>query len=84
MKVKTLIEQLSKLDPEALVVLSCDMEGNSYGVLDYVDDDNNLYDKKNREITGFKDLTDNLKEQGFTEEDLGKSGVSAVILWPNC
>lgn len=83
MKVKQLITELSKLDPEALVVLSSDMEGNRFGELDSVDD-NNMYDKQNHEITGCRVLTEQLKRHGYTDEDLGKSGVSAVVLWPNC
>lgn len=43
MKVKELIKLLEGSDPEALVVMSKDAEGNSYSPLAEIDNDNNVY-----------------------------------------
>jgi hypothetical protein len=79
MKVKKLIVELSKCDPEAIIVIATDSEGNGFDIINNVDG-NNLYDKVNKEV-GLKQLTPELIKQGYTEEDLGK-GESAVTLWP--
>ena len=78
MKVKELIEELSKLDPEALVVLSRDEEGNGYSEL--ADIASNY--KFNGEDIGHAKLTPKLKKQGYTEEDVMEAGDPCVILWP--
>lgn len=81
MKIKKLIKILEKLDPEALVVLSSDAEGNSLGILDYVWD-NCKFDVKNNEATGLFELTPEYIECGDTAESVGKVGKKAIVLYP--
>lgn len=81
MKVKELIELLQKEDPERLVVMSKDGEGNGFEELDGIQAC--AYDTKYQE-TGLEDLTPELEEVGYTEEDVltGNTIVKAVCLWP--
>lgn len=76
MKVKDLIEALSKCNPDAIVVLSSDAEGNSYDTLHRFWE--GVY--KNGEV-GFKELTPELIEMGYGPEDI-ISGELAVVLVP--
>lgn len=81
MKVKELIARLNELDPEDIVVMSKDSEGNSYSPL--ADIDSCVYAAEttwNGEI-GLRELTDTHREQGYTEDDLVE-GENAVCLWP--
>lgn len=82
MKVKDLIKELSALDPNALVILQKDSEGNGFSPLEGVDE-NALYDAENSWSgdVGFEVLTDELRKQGYSDEDLGK-GERAVVLFP--
>ena len=79
MKVKELIEKLKKADPEAMVVMSYDSEGNGYNKLRDVETDNQAY--CHGEI-GFKKLTPELEKRGYGEGDLLEDGEDAVVLWP--
>jgi hypothetical protein len=79
MKVKELIKILQTQDPDDLVVLSSDGEGNSYSLLGDVTD-NATFDKKEQEIGIFK-LTEELERQGYTEEDIGR-GKKCIVLYP--
>ncbi len=81
MKVKELIEILNECNPESLVVLSRDEEGNGYEEARAVNSDEYNYDPEQQEI-GLKKLTPELKKLGYSEEDLMEEGVEAVIIWP--
>lgn len=76
MNVKTLIEHLLKHDPERVVVLSLDSEGNSFAEL--TDIQPMQYDGKG---IGFSELNDGLREMGFSKDDVIK-GKKALIFWP--
>lgn len=78
MTVKRLIDLLSKLPPESLVVLARDSDGNGYQPLVAVAGDMVYRDFD----VGFAELTDKLKRQGYGEGDLIKGGKRAVVLWP--
>jgi hypothetical protein len=80
MKVKELINELSKLDPNWVVVLSADEEGNSYSELDGLDT-NAIF--ANRQVY-IRELTGNLEEAGYGVDDQyhGKNGKNAVVLYP--
>lgn len=83
MKVKDLIEVLKGVDPERVVVLSCDEEGNRYNVLsDY--DTESLFVLDWHEIYPEK-ITEEMKADGWDNDDLysGDDGVKAVVLWPS-
>jgi len=79
MKIKELIEKLSKMDPELLVVLSSDEEGNSYLPARVVDSGMSY---KDGEI-GYRRLTAKLKKQGYGEADIcAKDATPCVVIWP--
>ena len=81
MKVKELIEILSKCNPDADVVLSRDEEGNGYGSLSDVSLEFNWDGEYNAEI-GLKELTPDLIKAGYEEEDTMPDGYDCVVLWP--
>lgn len=80
MTVKQLIKKLEKCNPDALVVLSEDAEGNTYNPL-YEIEGNMVYDQEYKEV-GYKILTKDMEESGYTEEDLKTIGEECVTLWP--
>jgi hypothetical protein len=81
MKVKELIELLQREDPERLVVVSRDAEGNGFSVLGGVE--RSRFDTKERQ-SGIDTLTPELAKQGFGPEDVmeGPNVVRSVTLWP--
>ena len=81
MKVKELIEILSKCNPDADVVLSRDEEGNGYSSLSGVSLEYNWDGEYNAEI-GLKELTPELIKAGYEEEDTMPDGLDCVVLWP--
>lgn len=71
MKIKSLIKELQKLDPDLEVVLAADPEGNSFGVLekDGIDADEELvFDLENNE---------------FVEIEESSNAIRAVVLFPS-
>jgi hypothetical protein len=82
MKVKKLIAFLKNYNPDLEVILSRDEEGNGFNLLQNLED-NIVYDKEEHAIY-LSELTDKLKAQGYSEDDLytGKHGVPAIVLWP--
>lgn len=82
MKVRELIEQLQKIDPEREVIMAGDAEGNSYTPL------SSLWEGAYRAEmpwfgqVGLESLTDEDREAGYGEEDVIEDGVPAVILCP--
>lgn len=78
MKAKELAEILLQ-DPERLIVLSSDEEGNDFSILHNCE--KYSYDLENRQI-GLEELTEELKQEGYGEEDVVKDGVKAFVLWP--
>ena len=76
MTVKELIKKLQKEDPNRIVVLSIDEEGNGFKEL--ADVQTASYQDGE---TGLEKLTPELKKQGYSEEDL-LDGTPAIVLWP--
>lgn len=82
MTVKELIAKLQKVDPNRLVVMSKDGEGNGFSPLC------NLVESKYRSDStwsgeiGLEKLTPSLKKQGYSEEDVMEDGIKALVLWP--
>lgn len=68
MKIKQLITQLQKLDPNLEVVLSSDPEGNSFGILQDIDVDNDYVFCK--------------EERQFIIKGKTKGCVDCVVLFP--
>ena len=81
MKVKELIEELEKLNPEKEVILSKDEEGNGFIPLSAVSD-NAVYVSEYNEIWP-EELTEEMKKIWYTKEDVydGDGGVKSVVLW---
>jgi len=77
MKVKDLIAQLQEANPEAIVIVSRDAEGNDFSPLAEVCYGNDNYDDGD---VGLDHLTPELEKQGCTEDDLIE-GEEAVVLW---
>jgi hypothetical protein len=78
MKVRELIAELYKCNLDDLVVVSRDDRATP---LDGISEE--LYEAWSRWAgeVGIKELTPDLREQGYTEEDLGH-GEDCVVLWP--
>jgi hypothetical protein len=83
MNVKELIELLQKENPEELVILQKDGEGNGYSPLCAVETCAYTADSTWSGEVGFRELTDELRAGGYSEEDVGGSdAVHAVVLCP--
>jgi hypothetical protein len=79
MKIKELIANLQKLDPNCDVVLSSDNEGNSYRLLSTISD-NSTYTRDAHIIeVGLGKLTPSLQKMGYTQEDV-LDGKPCIIL----
>jgi hypothetical protein len=78
MRVNELIEKLKLADQEAIVVLSRDGEGNGYSPLYTVEINMKYHDGEVK----FRELTQKLKDSGYSEEDVATKGREAVVLWP--
>ena len=86
MTVQELINQLQQCNPNYLVVMSKDEEGNGFSPLADVVGDNNVYVPEctwSGELR-LHHLTDELRAQSYSDEDVydGDDGVRAVVLWP--
>ena len=81
MTVRELIEELNNLNPEAIVVKSKDSEGNAYTELFHVVTGMAIVDPDEYYLElGYKELTPDLIEDGYTEEDL-TDGPDAVVFY---
>lgn len=82
MKVKDLIEQLKQEDPEREVVCMKDAEGNDFSPLHEIDTGAYRANSTWSGEHGFEAMTDALREQGFSDEDVMTDGVPALFLCP--
>ena len=82
MKVSDLIQLLQKEDPNRLVVISKDSEGNSYSPLSDMHIASYKADSTWSGECGLEKLTDELESRGYTEEDV-LDGEPALILYPS-
>lgn len=83
--VKELIEELKQLPEDALIVMSKDSEGNRYSPLSGIDISLYVADSTWSGDIYLTELTDELRAQGYSEEDLydgDDDAVTAVVLWP--
>lgn len=82
MNVKELIEMLSGFEPDRIVVMAGDAEGNSYSLM------HGAWTGRYRaETTGYGDvglegLDEELMAQGYSEEDVMQDGEPALVLTP--
>ena len=82
MKVRMLIDLLENCDPEDIVVMSKDAEGNSYSPLYDISEDRYHAETTWYGEIGLRFLTDEDIERGFTSEDVMVDGEDCVTLWP--
>jgi hypothetical protein len=83
MKVKELIKILKKENQEAIVIMSSDGEGNRYSPLSGFSDANTYEATCTWEgEVGYSELTQELKDDGYTQEDVITDGAPALILLP--
>jgi len=78
-KVKALIEELQKLDPELYVALSSDAEGNTYNFLEGINTNCRYHDGE----VYLAALTDDLIDNGYSEEDVSEEGIECVVFYPS-
>ena len=84
-KVKELIKMLQKEDPEAVIIMSSDSEGNNYSPFSDFGVNNYIPDGPHRGDVYMIELDEKDIEQGFTEEDLGPDDpekVKALVFYP--
>lgn len=81
MKVKDLIKLLQKEDPNRLVVMSKDSEGNGFSPLADMSTESYAADSTWSGEIGLEKLTPELEKKGYTEEDV-LDGKPALVLWP--
>lgn len=81
MTVKELIKQLQKEDPERVIVLQRDPEGNGYSPMK--DFWTGAYVEKYGEV-GLEpqDLDEEAKKKGYTKDDVKENGKKALIIYP--
>jgi len=77
MTAKELREQLANVGDDVIIVLSSDSDGNGFSEVSSCE--SMVY--KDGEI-GFSELTDDLEEDGYGEEDILEDGEECVVLWP--
>lgn len=77
--VRDLINLLKKEDPQRVIVCSSDSEGNDLSLLEAVSTAS--YNIETGEF-GLEELTEEMKSEGFGEEDVLKNGKPALILVP--
>jgi len=80
MRVYELIDLLKNFDPNALVIMQRDSEGNGYAPLNGAED-NGSWDKTEREY-GYTTLTPELEASGYSQEDC-VDGEPAIVLYPS-
>ena len=79
--VRELIKQLKKENPERIVLLSSDEEGNSYKPL-YEAERAAAKDEDGEWVLGIEQLTAELLNEGFTEDDVLEHSRPALVLYP--
>lgn len=82
MTVKELIKELKTMDPDRIVVMSSDGEGNSYSPLYCLYSADYKAESKWSGIVGFSTLSEDDIKQGYTEEDVLVGGKPCVVLCP--
>lgn len=81
MKIKELIKLLEKEDPERIVIMASDGEGNGYSPLSSIWTAAYKAENTWSGEVGLEKLTEEDEEQGYTEEDVLK-GKKAIVFSP--
>lgn len=77
--VKRLIEMLEEEDPNKVIIMSSDPEGNSFAP--FHEFSHQSYDEDNSEV-GLEKLTPSLAQMGYTKEDVKENGLPCLVFWP--
>ena len=83
MTVRELIAKLNKIDPDRIVVMSSDSEGNNYSPLSGMWTGAYRAENTYRGEVGLESLTEDTIEAGYTDDDV-VDGKPALILTPIC
>jgi hypothetical protein len=82
MKVKELLEKLADMDPEMDIIVSMDAEGNSYSKLGSVCLGAYIGESSwDIEIYADNRLTEEMKADGYTEEDICEEAERCILLY---
>lgn len=85
MKVKELIEKLQQCNPDDLVILAKDIEGNGYSPAGTISEDMYTPESTWSGEVSLRELTSEDEEQGFTSEDVGSpedGAVNCITIYP--
>ena len=83
MKVADLILILQNCDPTDEIVVSKDAEGNQFSLMHTLSVDHRYSGTKKWDVNiGYRKLTEDLIELGFTDEDIIEHGTNCVVIWP--
>lgn len=82
MKVKKLIKLLQACDPERIVVMASDSEGNGYSPLADISSAAYRAETTWSGEVGLETLTELDRKKGYSEEDVIDDGKPAIILHP--
>lgn len=85
MKVKELIEALQTCNPNDLVVLAKDAEGNDFSPVVEISEGMYGPDSTWSGQVKLRELMPELEEEGYTDEDVGdpdEGAVNCVTIWP--
>ena len=80
--VESLINILQNFDPERVVIVACDAEGNSFSPLSEITAAAYISIRPWGGEIGLEDLTGELEELGFSEDDVAIDGIPCIILEP--
>lgn len=80
MTVKELIRELRLLNPDNIVVLASDGEGNQFSPMDECIATNRAFNEDTGDVL-YKKLTPELIKLGYTKDDVGE-GFSCIVLYP--
>ncbi len=82
MTIKALIKLLQAEDPNRIVIMASDSEGNSHSPLDGLSTCAYRAETTWSGQTGLEKLTSQDRKDGYTEDDLLEGGKPALILHP--
>ncbi len=81
MTVQELIAELQQMDPERLIVMAKDAEGNGYSPLSSMWEGGYAAESTYSGEAGLEELTEEDKKDGYVQEDV-VDGVPALVLCP--
>lgn len=80
--VEALIDILRNFDPERVVIIAKDTEGNDFSPLSEVTTAAYLPQSSHWGVAGLEELTGELEDLGFSGHDVAVGGIPCIILDP--